>query len=92
MSKKALSILAAILIIAAFFSGRAGIANGCVSASSTSQYNDTLTRNQIKAMYDQRIIRTVRCLIGAGTSPSLVYRQVNKLYDEREQVINKCKQ
>ena len=89
MSNRNLCILAAILIIAASFANINYKKGQCrMSAAEMRQYNDSVMRNDIRSDYEQRIVRTVRCLVAAGTPPSLVTRRVQQLYDEMEQQLN----
>ena len=37
--------------------------------------------------YSQRIDRTIRTLLAAGTPPSIVYRRVSQLYEEMEKLV-----
>ncbi len=86
MSNKTLSILAATLIVAAFFANRDGISGyNSPTKATTNQYYDSLVQQHIIATYNQRIVRTVRCHVGVGTPPSFITKQVNTLYEQREQ-------
>jgi len=90
MSNKTLTILAAALIAAAIFANTSGISSvNSPSVATTHHQTDSLMRQHIVNSYNQRIARTVRCLVGAGTAPSLVTQQANKLYNEREQACKK---
>jgi uncharacterized lipoprotein YajG len=92
MSNKHLCILAAILIIAAIFAERSHVCNvGGRTVADTQQVSDSVKISYIINSYNQRIARTVRCLVSAGTPPSLITRQVNKLYEERERAIREQK-
>ena len=88
MSNRNLCILAAILIFAASFVNINYNKQSRMSAAEMRQYNDSVMRNDIRSDYEQRIVRTVRCLVAAGTPPSLVTRRVQQLYDEMEQQLN----
>ena len=91
MSNRNLCILAAILIIAASFATHSHKGQSRMSAADMRQYNDSVMRNDIRSDYEQRIVRTVRCLVAAGTPPSLVTRRVQQLYDEMEQQLSETK-
>ena len=80
MSNRTLIILAAALIVAAFSVGY-GSSPASTSSAAVGDTLDPVTAAR-KANTDRRIIRTVRCLVKAGTPPSHINRQVQRLYDE----------
>ena len=92
MSNRNLCILAAILIIAASFVNINYNKQSRMSAAEMRRYNDSVMLNDIRSDYEQRIVRTVRCLVAAGTPPSLITRRVHQLYDEMEQHLNEPKE
>ena len=91
MSNKTQCILAAALIAAAIFANCFGISLvNSPTAATTRQYHDSLMHRQITTTYNQRIVRTVRCHVAAGTSPSLITQQADKLYEERNHACQKA--
>ena len=82
MSNKILCGLVAIFISATFFADN--------------NINRNVEKRQeikeVKVCYTQRIDRTIRCLVAAGTPPSLITRRVTLLYQEMTQRIHEIEE